>query len=78
MTQVTSQATTNNLLKARTQHATQDGTMTKIGLLKSGKLMNRWNDRTVKPVVCPQGGARAQQFIIGDEETELDLSLGSR
>ena len=51
--------------------------MTKLGLLKSGKLMNRWNDRTVKPVVCPQGGARAQQFSIGDEETELDLSLGS-
>ena len=35
-------------------------------------------DRTVKPVVCPQRGARAQQFIIGDDETELDLSLGSR
>ena len=32
--------TTNNLLKARTQHATPDGTMTKLGLLKSGKLMN--------------------------------------
>ena len=31
--------------------------------------------RTVKPVVCPQRGA--QQFVIGDDETELDLSLGS-
>ena len=31
-----------------------------------------------KPVVCPQGGARAQQLIIGDDETEFDLSLGSR
>ena len=41
VTQVTSQCTTtNNLLKARTQHATQGGTMTKLGLLKSGKLMN--------------------------------------
>ena len=28
------------LLIARTQHATQGGTMTKLGLLKSGKLMN--------------------------------------
>ena len=36
------------------------------------------HDRTGKPVVCPQGGARAQQFIVGDDETELDLSLGSR
>ena len=35
------------------------------------------HDRTVKPVVCPQRGARAQQFVIGDDETELDLSLGS-
>ena len=36
------------------------------------------DDRTVKPVVCPQGGARAQQFVIGDDETESELSLGSR
>ena len=36
------------------------------------------HDRTGTPVVCPQRGARPQQFIIGDDETELDLSLGSR
>ena len=36
------------------------------------------HDRTVTPVVCPQRGARPQQFIIGDDETELELSLGSR
>ena len=36
------------------------------------------HDGTDKPVVCPQRGARAQQFVIGDDETELDLSLGSR
>ena len=34
--------------------------------------------RTGTPVVCPQRGVRPQQFIIGDDETELDLSLGSR
>ena len=34
------------------------------------------HDRTGKPVVCPQRGA--QQFVIGDDETELDLSLRSR
>ena len=36
------------------------------------------HDRTEQPVVCPQRGASPQQFIIGDDETELDLSLGSR
>ena len=36
------------------------------------------DDRTEKPVVSPQRGARGQQFVIGDDETELDLSLGSR
>ena len=36
------------------------------------------HDSTGKPVVCPQRGARPQQFIIGDDETELELSLGSR
>ena len=30
-------------------------------------------DRKAKPAVCPQRGA--QQFIIGDDETDLDLSL---
>ena len=29
-----------------------------------------------RPVVCPQRGA--QQFVIEDDETELELSLGSR
>ena len=36
------------------------------------------HDRTGTPVVCPQRGARPQQFIIGDDETEMELSLGSR
>ena len=27
-------------------------------------------DRTVTPIVCPQRGARPQQFIIGDNKTE--------
>ena len=34
--------------------------------------------RTGQPVVCPQRGARAQQFIIGDDEAESELLLGSR
>ena len=36
------------------------------------------HDRTGTSVVCPQRGARPQQFIIGDDETESDLSLESR
>ena len=39
---------------------------------KSDELID---DRTGKPVVCPQRGA--QQFVIGDDETELNSSLGS-
>ena len=35
-------------------------------------------DRTGQPVVIPQGGARPQQFIIGNDETELELSVESR
>ena len=40
---------------------------------KADELMD---DRTVRPVVCLQRGA--QQFVIGNDETESDLSLGSR
>ena len=36
------------------------------------------HDGTGQPVVCPQRGAVPQQFIIGDDEAELELSLGSR
>ena len=35
------------------------------------------HDRTEQPVVCPQRGARPQQFIIGDDETEIELSVES-
>ena len=36
------------------------------------------HDRTVQPVVCPLIRAMPQQFIIGDDEAELELSVGSR
>ena len=36
------------------------------------------DDRTEKPVVCPHRGAMPQQFIIGDDEAKLELSLGPR
>ena len=35
-------------------------------------------DRTEQPVVIPQRGARPQQFIIGNDETELELSVEFR
>ena len=34
-------------------------------------------DRTGQPVEIPQRGARPQQFIIGNDETESELSVGS-
>ena len=36
------------------------------------------DDRTVRSVVCLQRGARAQQFVIGNDETESELSLKSK
>ena len=36
------------------------------------------HDRTGQPVVYPQRETRPQQFIIGDDETDSELSLGSR
>ena len=36
------------------------------------------HDRTGTPVVIPLRGARTQQFVIEDDETESELSLASR
>ena len=36
------------------------------------------HDRTGQPVVIPQRGIRPQQFIIGNDETESELSVESR
>ena len=36
------------------------------------------HDRTGQPVVYSQREARPQQFIIGNDETESELSMGSR
>ena len=35
-------------------------------------------DRSGQPVVIPQRGPMPQQFIIGNDETELELSVESR
>ena len=35
-------------------------------------------ERSGQPVVIPQRGARPQQFIIGNNETELELTVESR
>ena len=109
----------NNLLKALSQHATQSGMMTKLGLLKSGKLTHRWvierasrcdllekstrvpirfihektqhdgtaqsivnegtpRDGAGQPDVIPRRRARPQQFTIGNDKTESELSEESR
>ena len=36
------------------------------------------HDRTVQPVVIPQREARPQQFIVGNDETELELPVESK
>ena len=59
-------------LYTHTPHGTQSGTLIKLGLLKSGILMERGDPF----FFCPQGGAH--QFVIEDDETEADLSLGSK
>ena len=53
----------------RTQH---DGTAQSI----VNEVIPR--DRPGQPVVDPQRGARPQKFIIGNDETELELSVESR
>ena len=49
-----------------------------IGSQSNQSTPNPSHDRTGQPVVIPQRGARPQQFIIGDDEAELDLPVGSR
>ena len=53
----------------KTQH---DGTAQSI----VNEVIHR--DRTAQPVVVLQRGARPQQFVIGNDETELELSVESR
>ena len=57
---------TNNLLKALSQHATQSGMTTKLGLLKSGKL----GDRTGQPVVTSWGKTHESQSRIFHDKTQ--------
>ena len=75
---------TNNLLKAFSQHATQSGMITKLGLLKSGKLTNRCNlqhsakaerereDRTGQPIVTFWGKTHESQSSFFHEKTQHD------
>ena len=73
VTQVMSTVTTTDSLKAHTQQATQSGTMTKLGLFQEWKADKSMDDGTGQPVET-----EPQQFIIGTDETESELSMGSR
>ena len=42
------------------------------------KAVKSMDDRTGQPAVCPHKSAKPQQFIIGNDETELELSSESR
>ena len=58
-----------------------DGSLYSRAGVRAGKVLNPILEEDVNhdrtgPVVCPQGGAH--QFVIEDDETESELSLGSR
>ena len=59
----------SNFFHEETQH---DGTAQSI----VNEVMPR--DRLGQPVFIPQRGARPQQFTIGDDETDLELTVESR
>ena len=42
---------------------------------RTHEFQSRFSREKTKHVFCPQRGARPQQFIIGDDETESELSL---
>ena len=78
VTHVTSQwTTTNNLLNTHTHSARySEWDADQAWSSQEWKSDELMDDRMVKPVGCPRGGA--QQFVIEDDETESELSLGSR
>ena len=77
VTQATRQGTTTDSLKS-THTAScskwDDDEAWSSQEWNSDELMD---DRTERPVVCPQWGA-PQHFVIEDDEAESDMSLGSR
>ena len=57
-----------------THQATHNGMLIKTWSSQAWKSDELMDNRTVRPVVCSQ---RAHQFVIEDDETESELSLGS-
>ena len=53
-------------LYAHTHQATQNGMLIKLGLLKSGNLMNWWKIERERSVVCSQ---HTDQFIVENDKT---------
>ena len=69
----------SNSWKASPQQATQSVTMTVLGLLKSGKTETTTYDRSGRlDNMNSQEVARPQNFVMGNDETELDLSVETR
>ena len=75
MSAVTPVMSATDSLKKHTHQATQNGILIKTWSSQEWKSDELMDDRTVRPVVCSQ---RAHQFVIEDDETETELSLGSR
>ena len=68
----------NNLLKAFPQQATQKCDDNHAWSSQECKTDTEMCERSGKPDVDPQRGTRPQQFIIGNDETEVELSVESR
>ena len=79
MTQVTRQGTHHKQFVESSYSARYSGwDNDKAWSSQEWKADEMMDDRTVTTVVCRQRGPMPQQFIIGDDEAELELSLGSR
>ena len=65
-----------DLLKTHTHSSYSEWNIDKSWSSQEWKSDELMDDGTGRPVVCPQGGAH--QSVIEDDETESDLSLGSR
>ena len=65
-------------MESFSQQATQSGMMTMLGLLKSGKLILRCANDRGDPKLILKEKAWPQQFVIENDEAELELSVESR
>ena len=61
-----------------TQHATQSGMMTKLGLLKSGKLISRWMTERCNPLCMLKEKYKATAIHHGKQQNRIRIVNGSQ